>query len=59
MRAIEFDTTMRPGGQILLPDDYVHEIPPGRTVRVIVMWQPRAEFDKAFDPEDTVAEPGR
>jgi hypothetical protein len=67
MTAVEFESTVTPGGQIALPADVVAEIPVGEQLRVVVMWEPpepdaawrsavRQRFEAAYCPEDTVYE---
>ena len=59
MRAVEFESTVAPGGQIA--------IPPGEQVHIVVMWEPsnlelawrtagRQRFEAACSPEDAVYE---
>ena len=59
MRAVEFESTITPGGQIALP--------PGEQLRIVVMWEPsnldlawrtagRQRFEAAFCLEDAVYE---
>ena len=67
MKAVEFESTVTPGGQIALPADVVGEIPAGEQLRVVVMWEPsepdaawrstgRQRFEAAYCPEDAVYE---
>lgn len=67
MKAVEFHSTVTPGGQIALPADVVREIPAGEQLRVVVMWEPsetdaawrsagRQKFEAAYCPEDAVYE---
>lgn len=67
MKAVEFEGTVTPGGQIALPADVVREIPAGEHLRVVVMWEPsesdaawrsagRQRFEAAYCPEDAVYE---
>jgi hypothetical protein len=67
MKAVEFESTITPGGQIALPADVVGEIPAGQQLRVVVMWDPsspdsawrsagRQRFESAYCPEDAVYE---
>ena len=67
MRAVEFESTVAPGGQIALPPEVASEIPPGEQVRIVVMWEPsnlelawrtagRQRFEAACSPEDAVYE---
>ncbi len=59
MRAVEFESTITPGGQIALP--------PGEQLRIVVMWEPsnldlawrtagRQRFEAAYCLEDAVYE---
>ena len=65
MKAVEFESTISPGGQIALPPEIAIEIPPGEPLRVVVMWEPsnldlawrtagRQRFEAAYSPEDGV-----
>jgi len=65
MKAIEFESTVTPEGQIALPIDVVREIPAGEQIRVVVMWEPsepdaawrsagRQRFEAVYCPEDAV-----
>jgi hypothetical protein len=67
MKAVEFESTVAPGGQIFLPPDVASEIPPGEQLRVVVMWEAsdsdlawrtagRQRFEAAYSPEDAVYE---
>ena len=67
MRAVEFESTITPGGQIALPPEVASEIPPGEQLRIVVMWEPsnldlawrtagRQGFEAAYCPEDAVYE---
>ena len=67
MRAVEFESTVTPGGQIALPPEVASEIPPGEQLRIVVMWEPsnldlawrtagRQRFEAAFCLEDAVYE---
>lgn len=67
MKAVAFESTVTPGGQIALPPDVVGEIPAGEQLRVVVMWEPsgpdagwrsagRQRFEAAYCPEDAVYE---
>jgi len=67
MKAVEFESTVAPGGQIVLPPEVASEIPPGEQLRVVVMWEPgdfdlawriagRQRFEAAYSPEDAVYE---
>jgi hypothetical protein len=67
MRAVEFESTFAPGGQIALPSEIAGEISPGQQLRVVVMWEPsgldsawrsmgRQRFEAAYSAEDAVYE---
>jgi hypothetical protein len=66
MRAVEFDSTIDPGGRIALPPEIANEIPPGERLRVVLMWQGTGEtewrsagrqrFEAAYSPEDEIYE---
>ena len=65
MKAVEFEATAAPGGQISLPPEIESEIPAGEHIRIVVMWEPsnldlawreagRQRFEAAFCPEDAI-----
>jgi len=67
MKAVEFESTITPGGQIALPADVLGEIPAGEQLRVVIMWGPSnsdfawrsaglQRFESAYCPEDAVYE---
>ena len=67
MKAVEFESTITPGGQITLPPEVISEIPPGEQLRIVVMWETadsdlawrragRERFEAAYAPEDSVYE---
>jgi hypothetical protein len=67
MKAVEFESTVAPGGQIALPPEVASEIPAGEPLRVVVMWEPSnfdvawrlaglQQFEAAYAPEDAVYE---
>jgi hypothetical protein len=67
MRAVEFESTITPSGEIALPPEVANEIPTGEQLRVVVMWEPadsdsawrnagRLRFEAAYSPEDSVYE---
>jgi hypothetical protein len=67
MRAVEFESTVAPGGQITVPPEIASEIPVGEHLRVVVMWEPSELdlawrtaalqcFEQAYSPEDAVYE---
>jgi hypothetical protein len=67
VKAVEFESTIRPGGQIALPPEVAREIPAGEQLRIVVMWDSsgaddawrsagRERFEAAYSPEDAVYE---
>ena len=67
MKAVEFQSTVAPGGAIEIPPDVAREIPAGEPLRVLVMWEVsdhdnlwreagRRRFEAAYSPADTVYE---
>jgi hypothetical protein len=67
MKAVEFESTNSPGGQIPLAPEVASEIPPGEQLRVVVMWEPsdldlawrtagRQRFETAYSAEDAIYE---
>ena len=67
MEALEFESTVTPGGQIVLPPEVVGQIPAGEHLRVVIMWEPsgadlmwrsagRQRFESAYCPEDSIYE---
>jgi len=67
MNAVEFESTVAPGGQIAVPPEIASEIPAGEVLRVVVMWDPsnsdlawrtagRQRFEAAYSPKDAVYE---
>ena len=67
MKAVEFESTMTPGGHIALPPEMVGDIPAGEQIRVVLMWEPsgqesewqsagRQRFESAYCAEDEVYE---
>ena len=67
MKALEFESTIMPGGQITLPHEVAEQIPAGEHLRVVVMWEPssadsawrsvgRQRFESAYCPADAVYE---
>jgi len=67
MRAIEFESTLAPNGQISLPPEVASEIPAREQIRIVVMWNSGADdnawrtagqqrFQAAYSPEDAVYE---
>jgi hypothetical protein len=67
MRAIEFEGTLAPNGQISLPPEIASKIPAGEQIRIVVMWNlgdddnawrnaGQQRFQAAYAPEDDVYE---
>ena len=67
MNAVEFETTMTQGGEILLPAELAGNIPAGEQLRVVVMWEAssagtawrqagRRRFEEAYCAADAVYE---
>ena len=67
MKAVEFETTVNRDGQIVLPQDVAGAIPPGGSVRVVLMWDAastdsawrdagRRKFEESYCAEDSVYE---
>ncbi len=67
MKAVEFQSTVAPGGGILVPAEVAREIPAGERLRVVVMWDAsdsdgdwhatgRRTFEAAYSPEDSIYE---
>jgi hypothetical protein len=67
MKALAFESTIMPGGQIALPAEIAGQIPAGERLRVVVIGEPSSEdlawrstgrqrFESAYRPEDAVYE---
>jgi len=67
MKAVEFKSTVNPGGQIAVPPELARQIPAGEQLQVIVLWERsnldvawraagRQRFEAAYAPEDSVYE---
>jgi hypothetical protein len=67
MKAVEFESTVAPGGALILPPEVASQIPSGEQIRVVVMWEPsnadlawriagRQRFEAAYSPDDAVYE---
>lgn len=65
MKAVEFEATMSQGGEIVLPAEFLGEIPAGQQLKVVVMWDVgsvdaewravgRLRFEEAYSSEDVV-----
>lgn len=67
MKVAEFSTIVNSKGQIELPHDLSQEIPEGKPVQVVLLWDGastdemwtmagRQSFESAYSPEDSVYE---
>jgi len=67
MKAVEFESTVTPEGQIALPPEVAGQIPVGEHLRIVVLWDPssldaewraagRSRLESAYCPEDAVYE---
>ena len=67
MKAVEFETMITQGGQIVLPAEFLGDIPTGQQLKVVVMWEAgsvdsawreagRLRFEEAYCAEDIVYE---
>jgi hypothetical protein len=67
MKAVEFETMMTQGGEIVLPAEFRGDIPAGQQLKVVVMWEAgsvdsawratgRLRFEEAYCAEDVVYE---
>ena len=67
MKAVEFRSTVTPGGQIAVPPEVARQIPAGEQLQVVVLWETpnldaawraagRQRFEAAYAPEDSVYE---
>ena len=67
MKAVEFETTMNQGGQIVLPAEFLGDIPAGQQLKIVVMWEAspadsawratgRLRFEEAYCTADAVYE---
>ena len=67
VKAVEFEATVSPDGQIALPPDVVGDLPPGGPVRVVLLWDAssadsawreagRRKFEEAYCPADAIYE---
>lgn len=66
MKAVEFESTVTPNGQIAIPAEIAGQLPPGEPLRVVLQWdgpsdedglwraQGRQRFEAAYAPEDSV-----
>jgi hypothetical protein len=65
MEAVEFEAQMSQNGEIVLPAEFLSEIPAGQQLKVLVMWEAgsvdaawraagRLKFEEAYSPEDSV-----
>lgn len=67
MKAVEFETMMTQGGQIVLPAEILGDVPAGKQLKVVLMWESasgdsawrdagRKRFEEAYCAEDVVYE---
>jgi len=66
MKAVEFEGTVTPDGQIAVPTEIAGQLPQGERLHVVLQWdsavdedtawrtQGRARFEAAYSPEDAV-----
>jgi hypothetical protein len=66
MKAVEFEGTITPNGQIAIPAEIAGQLPPGEPLRVVLQWDAAADeddvwrtqgqqrFEAAYAPEDAV-----
>lgn len=68
MKAVEFEGTVTPNGQIAIPAEIAEQLAPGEPLHVVLRWdaatdedgvwrdQGRQRFEAAYAPEDAVYE---
>jgi hypothetical protein len=67
MKAVEFEGTVNPNGQIAIPAEIVEQLPLGESLHVVLRWdvkteddawraQGRRRFEAAYAPEDAIFE---
>jgi hypothetical protein len=66
MKAVEFEGTVTPNGQIAIPAEIAEQLPPGEPLHIVLQWdaaadedgvwraQGRERFEAAYAPEDAV-----
>ena len=66
MKAVEFEGTVTPNGQIAVPAEIAGQLPPGEPLHIVLRWnaiadedgawrtQGRQRFEAAYAPEDEV-----
>lgn len=66
MKAIEFEGTVTPNGEIAVPAEIAGQLTPGKPLHVVLLWdmaadeddgwrtQGRLRFEAAYAPEDSV-----
>jgi hypothetical protein len=66
MKAVEFEGTITPNGQIAIPAEIAGQLPAGEPLHVVIQWntaaneedvwrtQGRQRFEAAYGPEDAV-----
>jgi hypothetical protein len=67
MKAVEFEATVTPNGQIAIPAEIARQVPPGESLHVVLQWdgadedalwpaQGQQQFESAYTPEDAIYE---
>ena len=67
MKAVEFEGTVTPNGQIAVPAEIAGQLPPGEPLQIVLRWdhpaadedgvwrtEGRQRFEAAYAPEDDV-----
>ena len=66
MKAVEFEGTLAPNGQIAVPAEIAGQLPPGERLHIVLQWDAAADedgvwralsrqrFEAAYAPEDDV-----
>lgn len=65
MKAVEFEAMMSQDGEIVLPSEFLGEVPAGEQLKVVVMWDAsgvdaawratgRIGFEEAYCAEDAI-----
>jgi hypothetical protein len=67
MKTVEFEGTVNPDGQIVVPPEIAGQLTPGESLHVVLQWsaagedaawraQGRQRFEAAYAPEDAIYE---
>ncbi|HEV1285966.1 MAG TPA: hypothetical protein VNU44_11655 [Bryobacteraceae bacterium] len=67
MKAVEFDGTVTPTGEIVVPPEIADQVPSGESLHIVLQWetadedaawraQGRKRFEAAYAPEDSIYE---